>query len=84
MTQINFTLDFEKIKDQVVESSLNEVIKSAIVLILNEYMEKEPDDYMNNQRYDRTKNRHDYRNGYYERELILNIGTINLMVPRTR
>lgn len=84
MTQINFTLDFEKIKDQVVESSLNEVIKSAIVLILNEYMEKERDDYMNNQRYDRTKNRHDYRNGYYERELILNIGTINLKVPRTR
>ncbi|HEY4602329.1 MAG TPA: IS256 family transposase [Cerasibacillus sp.] len=84
MTQINFTLDFEKIKGQVVESSLNEVIKSAIVLILNEYMEKERDDYMNNQRYDRTKNRHDYRNGYYERELILNIGTINLKVPRTR
>lgn len=84
MTQINFTLDFEKIKDQVVESSLNEMIKSAIVLILNEYMEKERDDYMNNQRYDRTKNRHDYRNGYYERELILNIGTINLKVPRTR
>lgn len=84
MTQINFTLDFEKIKEQVVESSLNEVIKSAIVLILNEYMEKERDDYMNNQRYDRTKNRHDYRNGYYERELILNIGTINLKVPRTR
>lgn len=84
MTQINFTLDFEKIKDQVVESSLNEVIKSAIVLILNEYMEKERDNYMNNQRYDRTKNRHDYRNGYYERELILNIGTINLKVPRTR
>src|SRR5699024_572091 len=84
MTQINFTLDFDKIKGEVVRSDLNEVIKSSIVVILNEFMEKERDDYMKNQSYDRTENRHDYRNGYYEREMILNIGTINLKVPRTR
>jgi len=41
MTQINFTLDFKKLKEELVQSSLNEVVKSAMILILNEYMEKE-------------------------------------------
>lgn len=66
MTQINFTLDFTKLKEELIQSDLNDFVKSAMVLILNEYMEKERDDYMKNQSYDRSENRHDYRNGYYE------------------
>jgi len=55
-----------------------------MILILNEYMEKERDNYMENQSYDRDPNRHDFRNGYYERDFTLNIGKIKLEVPRTR
>src|SRR5690625_1688549 len=84
MTQINFTLDFKKLKEELVQSSLNEVVKSAMILILNEYMEKERDNYMENQSYDRDPNRHDFRNGYYERDFTLNIGKIKLEIPRTR
>lgn len=36
MTQLNFTLDFDKIKEGVMESSLNDVLKSMIVIILNQ------------------------------------------------
>src|SRR5690625_1904940 len=39
---------------------------------------------MENQSYDRDPNRHDFRNGYYERDFTLNIGKIKLEVPRTR
>src|SRR5690625_460031 len=84
VTQINFTLDFLKLKEELVQSDLNDLVKSAMVLILNEYMEKERDDYMKNQPYDRTDDRHDYRNGYYKRNYVLNIGKIKLNVPRTR
>src|SRR5690625_924669 len=84
MTQINFTLDFDKLKEELVQSSLNEVVKSAMVLILNEYMEKERDNYMENQSYERDPDRHDFRNGYYERDFVLNIGKVKLKVPRTR
>src|SRR5690625_4552715 len=55
-----------------------------MILILNEYMEKERDNYMENQSYDRDPNRHDFRNGYYERDFTLNIGKIKLKLPRTR
>lgn len=84
MTQINFTLDFTKLKEELVQSDLNDLVKSAMVLILNEYMEKERDAYMENQAYERSEDRHDYRNGYYKRDYVLNIGKVKLKVPRTR
>jgi len=84
MTQINITLNFDELKASLIKSDLNEFVKSAMMVILNEYMEKERDDYMQNSAYDRDPSRVDYRNGYYDREYILNIGKIPLRVPRTR
>lgn len=84
MTQINFTLDFEKLKKDVMHSSLNDVLKSMIVLVLNQYMEMERNQYMQNASHERDPDRQDYRNGYYERDFVLNIGKIKLKVPRTR
>lgn len=84
MTQINFTLDFETLKDEVLHSGLNDVVKSAIVLLLNQYMEKERDQYIQAGAHERTSTRQDYRNGYYEREFVMASGKIRLRVPRTR
>lgn len=84
MTQINFTLDFEKLKEEIAHSSLNDVVKSSLVLILNQYMESERDQFIKAGAHERTDARTDYRNGYYEREYIIPTGRIHLKVPRTR
>lgn len=84
MTQLQFTLDMDLLKDSVINSNIDAVVKSAIVLVLNEYMEKERDDYLRADAYERTDDRRDYRNGYYERDLLMSIGKIKLRVPRTR
>ncbi len=84
MAQINFTLNLDELKENLMKSDLNDLVKSAIVIVLNEYMEKERDDYMDNESYDRSLDRHDYRNGYYERDYVLNVGKVKLKVPRTR
>ncbi len=84
MTQLNLTLDFEKLKADVMQSSLNDVLKSMIVLVLNQYMETERNQYMQNASHERDPDRQDYRNGYYERDFVLNIGKVKLKVPRTR
>lgn len=84
MTQLQFNLDFEKLKGEVMQSDLNDVVKSSIVVLFNQYMELERDKHMNNTSHERSEDRHDYRNGYYERDLILNIGRVKLKVPRTR
>ena len=72
------------LKESIINSNLDSVIKSAIVLILNEFMEKERDDYLQAAAYERSAERRDYRNGYYERDLMMSIGKIQLKVPRTR
>lgn len=84
MTQLQFNLDMDLLKESVLNSNIDAVIKSAIVLVLNEYMEKERDDYLHADAYERSPERLDYRNGYYERELTMSIGKIKLRVPRTR
>lgn len=84
MTQLQFTLDLDVLKDSVMNSNIDAVVKSAIVLVLNNYMEKERDDFLNTSHYERSDERQDYRNGYYDRGLIMSIGKINLKVPRTR
>lgn len=84
LTQLKFTLDMDVLKDSVMNSNIEAVVKSTIVLVLNEYMEKERDDYLQAAAYERSDARRDYRNGYYERELLMSIGKITLRVPRTR
>jgi hypothetical protein len=71
MTQLQFSLDMEILKDSVMNSNIDNVIKSAVVLVLNEYMEKERKDYLHAAAYERSDERRDYRNGYYERELTM-------------
>lgn len=84
MTHIQFNLDMEVLKESVVNSNIETVVKSAIVLVLNEFMEKEREDYLQACPYERSDERRDYRNGYYERDLTMSIGKIKLKVPRTR
>lgn len=84
MTYSNITINVAEIKDLLMKSDLNSYLKAVLVLILNEHMEHERDEYMKSDRYEHNTNRHDYRNGYYEREYLLNIGRVTLRVPRTR
>ena len=84
MTQLQFNLDMDVLKDSVLNSNLTTVVKSALILILNEFMEKERDEYLQAAAYERSNDRLDYRNGYYERELVMTMGKLTLKVPRTR
>ncbi|MDW0118887.1 IS256 family transposase [Sporosarcina thermotolerans] len=84
MAQLNFNLDMDILKDSVMNSNIDAVVKSTIVLVLNEYMEMERDEYLKAASYERSVDRIDYRNGYYERDLTMSIGKITLKVPRTR
>ncbi|MEH7307869.1 IS256 family transposase [Neobacillus drentensis] len=83
MTQLQFNLNIDDLKDSVMNSDIDAVIKASIVLVLNSVMENERDEYLQAGAYERSIERRDYRNGYYERDLILSIGKITLRVPRT-
>jgi putative transposase len=84
LTQFQFNLNLDDLKESVMNSDIDAVIKASIVLVLNSVMEKERDDYLQVGAYQRSSDRFDSRNGYYERDLILSIGRVTLKVPRTR
>lgn len=84
MTQLQFNLDLDSLKEAVMNSNIETVVRSAIVLVLNEYMERERDQYLQAASYERSTDRLDYRNGYYERDFTMSVGKIKLKVPRTR
>lgn len=84
MTQIQFNLNLDILKESVMNSDIDAVIKASIVLVLNSVMEKERDDHLQVGAYERSSDRFDSRNGYYDRDLILSIGRVTLKVPRTR
>jgi putative transposase len=84
MTQIQFNLNIDDLKDSVMNSNIDAVIKASIVLVLNSAMEQERDNYLQAKAYERSADRRDYRNGYYQRDLVLSLGKITLRVPRTR
>ena len=46
--------------------------------------ERQRDLYMVSPRHSRQKARHDYRNGYYERDFVTRFGTLRLRIARTR
>ncbi|WP_062109024.1 IS256 family transposase [Bacillus niameyensis] len=84
MTQLQFNLNMDYLKATLMNSDLDDVVKASIVLVLNEFMEKERDEHLRTEAYERSPKRQDYRNGYYERDLLMSIGKITLRVPRTR
>ncbi|OAT82935.1 transposase [Bacillus sp. MKU004] len=84
MTHLQFNLNLDILKETVINSNMETVVKSAIVLVLNDYMEKERDDFLHASAYERSSERLDYRNGYYERDFTMSIGKLTLKVPRTR
>lgn len=84
MTQIHFTLNFEEMTKELLNCNLNNVIKGQLITIMNAYMEAERDKLVNANIKEKTEERKAVRNGYYERQLTVPVGTIELKIPRTR
>lgn len=84
MANLNITLDLEELTEAVLSSDMTMMMKSLAVTVFNAYMEVERDRYIKAKNYERNDERIDQRNGYYERDYTLSVGTVKLKVPRTR
>ncbi|MFP3359149.1 transposase, partial [Planococcus sp. SIMBA_143] len=63
---------------------LNAATKGLAVAIFNAYTEAERDAHVQAKTRERSEERQDMRNGYYERDYTLPVGRLRLRVPRTR
>mgnify|MGYP000903906463 FL=1 len=84
MTQINITMDLDQIQTLIERSGANDTAKDIFRILFNQVMEKERTEYIQAENYERHEERKTQRNGYYDRDFITRIGSLNLRVPRTR
>jgi transposase-like protein len=85
VTQVQFTFSEEEIQQILQSAQMNEGARLIIEKIINELMEYQRDAYIKAEKYEReSEERTSYRNGYYTRQLNMNVGKIELQVPRTR
>lgn len=84
MTQIHFTLDSNELQELISNSGADQASVLILTKLFNTLMEIQRDEYCQVESYERTENRVPQRNGYYERALTTRVGTLNLLVPRTR
>jgi transposase-like protein len=73
-----------KIDAQEVKGFLDSRIKEAVEDVLQVFLEEEATALSGADRYERTEQRKDYRNGYRERKLVTRVGQVLLKVPRLR
>lgn len=78
---------FEELKDQF-WGDANQLAKNAFKRFLDDWSERERDQFVGLRRYERYERDEDegrdYRNGYYERDWITVFGTVRLRIARTR
>lgn len=84
MTQLNFTLEPHQIQEIIDKSGANDLAKQLLTTVFNQLMEKQRDDYIKAEAYERGDTRNSQRNGYYDRTYSTRVGRLTLTVPRTR
>jgi len=80
MATIEVTIDDEQIE----AISDGDGLAALVQAVLNQVLEAEMTDHLNATPHERTDERQGVRNGYYERELVMRVGPIQLRVPRDR
>lgn len=83
MAQLNITLNQEEIL-QLLSENQNDAFKLLLQQSLNSVLQAESAEQLRADRYERSEERTDSRNGSRERKLNTRIGRITLTVPRHR
>lgn len=80
----NFNLNFDEMTEKLLDSNLNSVLKTQIIMILNEYMKTERDSFVNANAKEKTSMWQAVDKRYYECELNMPMGSQTLRIPETR
>jgi transposase-like protein len=83
MAQLNITLNQDEIL-QLLSSSRDDAFKKMLQDSLNSILQAESTEQLKAEKYERSEERTDSRNGTRTRQLITRVGTIDLVVPRHR
>lgn len=83
-TQRNVSRAIKEINGFEWEGDFKPMARQALKELLENRLDQEMADYLGVSRYEHAADRHDYRNGYYVRHLLTEMGDLELLVPRSR
>ncbi|WP_066355652.1 IS256 family transposase, partial [Fervidicola ferrireducens] len=84
MAQYNITIDSEILHHLFLNGAKDEGMAKLLESVLNQILQAQATEQIKAEPYERTEERQDYRNGYYQRNLVTRVGTLTLKVPRLR
>lgn len=73
-----------QLNEQVIKTELKELVRTSVEETLNNLLDKEADELLNADRYERNKDRLGYRSGHYKRNLTTTSGDVTLKVPKLK
>lgn len=70
--------------EQLIKTELKELVRSSVEETLNTLLDKEADELLNAEKYERSSERQGYRSGHYQRNLTTTSGDVTLKVPKLK
>ena len=73
-----------QLNEEIIKTELKDLVRSSVEETLNALLDKEADELVNAEKYERSTNRQGYRSGHYQRKLITTSGEVKLNVPKLK
>ena len=73
-----------QLNEDLIKHDLKDLVRSSVEETLNALLDKEADDLVNAEKYERSSDRQGYRSGHYKRNLHTTAGEVELKVPKLK
>ena len=73
-----------QLNEDLIKQDLKNLVRSSVEETLNALLDKEADELVNAQKYERSSNRQGYRSGHYKRNFQTTSGEVELNVPKLK
>ena len=73
-----------QLNEDLIKHDLKDLVRSSVEETLNALLDKEADELVSAQRYERSKDRQGYRSGHYKRNFQTTAGEVELKVPKLK
>ena len=73
-----------QLNEDLIKHDLKDLVRNSVEETLNALLDKEADELVNAEKYERSSNRQGYRSGHYKRNLHTTAGEVELKVPKLK
>ncbi len=73
-----------QLNEDLIKHDLKDLVRSSVEETLNTLLDKEADELVNAQKYERSSGRQGYRSGHYKRNFQTTAGEVELNVPKLK